>query len=81
MVNTIKFSEFVDGGELEAGDTVVGLDVGENAKFSKSGPNLLPPGDTASRPLTANNGDMRLNTDLNQYEFYSEASLAWITLT
>lgn len=34
MVDTVKFSEFTDGGELQVGDTIVGLRSSTNYKFS-----------------------------------------------
>ncbi len=40
----------------------------------------VPVGDTAQRPLTAVSGQIRFNTDSNQYEGYSSTASAWSSL-
>lgn len=81
MVDTIKFSEFADGGDLEPNQTTVGLDNTEtiNTRFTNPFP-LLPPGTTGDRPAPA--ADMyyrlRFNTTLELYEYYSPTAVAWI---
>lgn len=40
----------------------------------------VPAGDTAQRPLTAVSGQLRFNTDSNQYEGYSAVASAWSSL-
>jgi len=70
MVETVKFSEFLDGGTLASGNVAVGLSGGLNAKFTASTQFQLP-GTTAERPDPATNGMIRYNTDLSLYEFYN----------
>lgn len=83
MVETIKFSEFVDGGDLEPNQTTVGLDNTEtiNTRFSNPFP-LLAPGSTGDRPAPAAEMYYRLrfNTTLELYEYYSPTAVAWIQL-
>lgn len=40
----------------------------------------VPVGDTAQRPLSAVSGQIRFNTDTDQYEGYSETASAWSSL-
>ncbi len=83
MVDTIKFSEFVDGGDLEPNQTTVGLDNTEtiNTRFSNPFP-LLAPGSTGDRPVPAANMYYRLrfNTTIELYEYYSPTLPGWIQL-
>jgi len=79
MVTTVKFSEFKDAGITETGDTLVGLEAGENVQY-QSAPQLLAPGTTAERPLFPSNGDLRFNTDLETYEFFNAVSITWVQL-
>ena len=78
MVDTIKFSEFTDGGELDPTETIVGLD-GTNAKFTTF-PNLSP-GTTGDRPVVDPKiyYRLRFNTTLESYEYYSP-TYGWIQL-
>ena len=82
MVDTIKFSEFVNGGDLEPNQTTVGLEANVNTKFTNPFP-LLPPGTTAERPpITASMYyRLRFNTTLESYEYYSPTLTDWIQLT
>lgn len=82
MVDTIKFSEFGDGGDLEPNQTTVGLEGGVNVRFSNPFP-LLPPGTTAERPAIdpAMYYRLRFNTTLGAYEYYSPVEAAWVQLT
>lgn len=82
MVDTIKFSEFVNGGDLEPNQTTVGLEANVNTKFTNPFP-LLPPGTTAERPPIAASMYYRLrfNTTLESYEYYSPTLTSWIQLT
>jgi len=82
MVDTKKFSEFVDGGELANNDITVGLRNG-NTKFTNSLP-MLPPGTTAERPAVPDanvNFRLRFNTTDYNYEFYNSSTAAWEALT
>lgn len=78
---TKKFSEFVEGGDLNPDDITVGLNGGVNTKFANPAP-LLSPGTTAERPdpdpIIYNR--LRFNTDANGFEFYSSSSMAWISI-
>lgn len=81
MVDTIKFSEFVDGGDLEPNQVTVGLESGVNVQFTNPFP-LLPPGSTGDRPAPAASMYYRLrfNTTLESYEYYSPVEADWIQL-
>ncbi len=83
MVDTIKFSEFADGGDLEPDQTTVGLDNTDtvNTRFSNPFP-LLPPGTTGDRPAPAANMYYRLrfNTTTELYEYYSPTVPGWIQI-
>lgn len=82
-IETIKFSEFFDGGDLEPNQTTVGLDNTNtvNTRFSNQFP-LLAPGTTAERPAIAPEMYYRLrfNTTLELYEYYSPTAADWIQL-
>ena len=82
MVETIKFSEFLDGGDLSNNKITVGLDGGVNARFNNPWV-FLPPGSTASRPVPSVtiNGRLRFNTDLLVYEYYDTLSATWVELS
>jgi hypothetical protein len=81
MVDTIKFSEFLDGGDLEPNQVTVGLESGENVQFTNPFP-LLPPGSTGDRPAIAASMYYRLrfNTTLESYEYYSPVETDWVQL-
>ena len=81
MVDTIKFSEFVDGGDLEPNQVTVGLESSVNVQFTNPFP-LLPPGSTGDRPTPAASMYYRLrfNTTLESYEYYSPVETDWIQL-
>jgi hypothetical protein len=76
-LNTRKFSEFFAGGDMVQGNEPVGLEGGVNtiwnARFQ-----FLNPGDTASRPVSPNTGDIRFNTDLNEFEYWDGSN--WVQL-
>lgn len=84
-INTIKFSEFASGGDLQNNETTVGLYSGSNAQFNNPW-TFLAPGTTAARPTPSSEIDyrLRLNTDLQQYEFYDpmplESPAGWTQL-
>ncbi len=75
-IQTIKFSEFTDGGDLNPADITVGLDqTGDNARFANPAP-LLAPGTTAQRPASPVNGMVRYNTTILRVEGY--ANNTWV---
>lgn len=81
MVDTIKFSEFVNGGDLEPNQTTVGLESGVNVRFSNPFP-LLPPGTTGDRPVPnpVMYYRLRFNTTTLAYEYYEPLSNVWIEI-
>lgn len=82
MVDTIKFSEFINGGDLSNDVTTVGLGVGGNARFNNPW-TYLPPGTTGDRP-TPSEGmyfRQRFNTTLKVYEYYDQTTLTWAQLS
>jgi hypothetical protein len=82
MVDTIKFSEFLDGGDITQGDTTVGLAGGVNSKFSNPW-TFLPSGTTGDRPTVAAAMyfRQRLNTQLQVYEYYDPINVQWTELS
>lgn len=83
MVDTIKFSQFTDGGNLEPNQTTVGLDSGGtiNTRFTNPFP-LLAPGTTGDRPTpaAAMYYRLRFNTTTELYEYYSPTLVAWVQI-
>lgn len=81
MVDTIKFSEFTDGGDLSPNQTTVGLDNTNtvNTRFNNPFP-LLSPGSTGDRPAPNPNMYFRLrfNTTTELYEYYSPTVPGWV---
>lgn len=81
MVNTIKFSQMTDGGDIENNDKVPGLVGGENVLLNNPW-TFLAPGTTAQRPIPA--ADMyyrlRFNTTDQLYEYYDAILGAWTQL-
>lgn len=77
MVNTIKFSEMVDGGDIANNNKVPGL-LGGNVLFNNPW-TFLPPGTTAERPLPSStiNYRLRFNTDEQLYEYYDAVLGIW----
>ncbi len=82
MVDTIKFSEFVNGGDLSNDVTTVGLGTGGNTRYNNPW-TFLPPGTTGDRPApsAAIYYRLRLNTDLSFYEYYDPNAGDWIELS
>lgn len=82
MVDTIKFSEFVNGGDLSNDVTTVGLGTGGNTRYNNPW-TFLPPGTTGDRPApsAAIYYRLRLNTDLNFYEYYDPNAGDWVQLS
>lgn len=81
MVETVKFSEFSDGGDLANDATTVGLSGGANVKFNNPW-TFLAPGTTAERPAPAASMyfRLRLNTTLEEYEYYNNTIAAWVPI-
>lgn len=82
VILTKKFSEFVNGGDLENDNTTVGLEGGTNAQFNNPW-TFLPPGNTGDRPTVAATMyyRLRVNTDLEQYEYYDPIMAMWVQLS
>lgn len=82
MVNTRKFSQFINAGDLSPNQPTAGLQSGTNALFNNAFP-LLPPGTTGERPVIVPDVFYRLrfNTTLALYEYYSPVLTDWIQLT
>jgi hypothetical protein len=80
-IETIKFSEFTNGGDLEPNQITVGLEASANTRFSNPFP-LLPPGSTGDRPApaAAMYYRLRFNTTNESYEYYSPTLVDWIEL-
>jgi hypothetical protein len=81
MVSTITFSEFANAGDLTNGSTTVGIASGNNASFNNPW-TFLPPGTTSERPTISSDIYylLRLNTDLQQYEYYNPVTPGWLQL-
>ena len=82
MVDTIKFSQMMAGGDLAPGDFTPGLLAGANVLFSNPW-TFLAPGSTAARPVpsVAIDGRLRFNTDTLVYEYYDTLSSTWVELS
>jgi hypothetical protein len=81
MVNTRKFSEFVDGGDIQNDETTVGLAAGANTKFNNPW-TFLAPGTTAERPSPSAAVYFRLrwNTTLSAYEYLDSNGDVWLQI-
>lgn len=82
MTSTIKFSEFTSGGDLANSDLTVGYATGVNLQFNNPW-TFLAPGSTGDRPVPAadNYYRLRLNTDLQVYEYYDPITAQWVELS
>lgn len=85
-IQTIKFSQMPSGGNIANNDMVPGLGSsgGSSINVLYNNPwTFLPPGSTADRPIP--NPSMyyllRLNTDLQVYEYYNPITPAWTELS
>lgn len=78
MVTTLKFSQFMNGGNVTNGTTTVGLGGGTNEYFDNPW-TFLPAGTTADRPAInpAIFYRLRLNTDTQLYEYYNSVTANW----
>jgi len=81
MVDTIKFSQMTDGGDIDNNKKTPGLKSGGNVLFNNPW-TFLPPGDTASRPTPSAevNYRLRLNTEEQLYEYYDAILGVWTQL-
>lgn len=77
-ISTIKFSEFLNGGNLENDNTTVGLKSGQNTYFNNPW-TFLPSGSTGERPAIDPTMYYRLrfNTQIRQYEYYDAIAGIW----
>lgn len=82
-IETIKFSEFISGGDLNPNEVIVGLDATSTINTSFTTFPMLPPGTTADRPAAASTMYYRLrfNTTIESYEYYSPVLPGWIQLS
>jgi hypothetical protein len=77
-INTTMGSFFINNTELEASaDELNAASVGDFSGFSDS---ILPAiGDTSQRPVIAENGEFRYNSQTNRFEGYQDG--AWVIFT
>lgn len=82
MVDTIKFSEMTNAGDINNNNVVPGLLAGENVLFNNPW-TFLPSGTTAERPAPSPtiNYRLRFNTDDQVYEFYNAILGVWVQLS
>jgi hypothetical protein len=84
MVNVVKFSQFTNGGNLDNNDITVGLGGSApyyNAQYTNPW-TFLAPGTTGDRPPITSDiyYRLRLNTSLQQYEYYDPIMAEWVQL-
>ena len=81
MVDTIKFSQMTDAGDINNNDIMPSLRSGENVILNNPW-TFLPSGTTAERPAPSAtvNYRLRFNTDLQEYEFYDAVLGIWTQL-
>ncbi len=81
MVDTIKFSQMTDGGDIDNNKKVPGLKDGGNVLFNNPW-TFLPSGTTAQRPTPSAeiNFRLRFNTEVQLYEYYDAVLGAWTQL-
>jgi hypothetical protein len=83
-IQTIKFSQFANGGDLSNGVTTVGLDNSLTINTQFNNPwTFLPPGTTGDRPTPVASiyYRLRLNTTLQVYEYYDPIPAIWVELS
>ena len=78
MVDTIKFSQMTNVGNINNNDIMPSLRTGENVILNNPW-TFLPPGTTAQRPAPSStiNYRMRFNTDEQLYEYYDATLGVW----
>jgi len=81
MVDTIKFSQMTNGGDINNDNQVPGLLGGANVLFNNPW-TFLPPGTTAQRPTPSAtiNYRLRFNTEDQLYEYYDAILGLWTQL-
>lgn len=81
MVDTIKFSEMPNAGNINNNDIMPSLRSGENVVLNNPW-TFLPPGSTAQRPTPSStvNYRLRFNTDDQLYEYYDAILGMWTQL-
>ncbi len=82
MVDTIKFSEMTDGGDIANNDRTPGLKSGANVLFNNPW-TFLNDGTTGDRPIPSPAMEFRLrfNTTLEVYEYYDPTIPIWVELS
>lgn len=80
-IETIKFSQMTDGGDLANNEHTPGLLGGANVLFNNPW-TFLPSGTTAERPAPSSliNYRLRFNTEEEQYEYYDAGLGVWTQL-
>jgi hypothetical protein len=73
MVNTVKFSQFVQGSVTDPNLIDVGLSSGANIQLKKFTTWTL-----STRPATPYNGLLGFNSETEEYEYWNSLSSAWI---
>jgi hypothetical protein len=81
MVDTIKFSQMTDAGNINNNDIMPTLRSGENVIVNNPW-TFLPPGTTAQRPTPSVtvNFRLRFNTEDQLYEYYDSVLAQWTQL-
>jgi hypothetical protein len=81
-IQTIKFSQMNAGGDIANNDQVPGLLSSANVLFNNPW-TFLAPGSTAARPMptAAIYYRLRLNTDLQTYEYFNPIVMQWVELS
>jgi hypothetical protein len=81
MVDTIKFSQMTNAGDINNNDIMPSLRSAENVILNNPW-TFLPPGTTAQRPTPSStvNYRLRFNTDNQLYEYYDAVLGAWTQL-
>lgn len=81
MVDTIKFSQMTNAGNINNDDIVPSLRSNENVILNNPW-TFLPSGTTAQRPAPSAiiNYRLRLNTDTQLYEYYNAVLMVWTQL-
>lgn len=81
MVDTIKFSQMTNAGNVNNNDIMPSLRSGENVILNNPW-TFLPPGTTADRPAPSStiNYRLRFNTDDEVYEYYNAVIGTWVQL-
>lgn len=82
MVDTIKFSEFSEAGDLTNGDITVGLKSGANVRINNPW-SFIASGTTGERPDPVSADlyyRLRFNTTLVKYEYYDPDLTSWVQI-